>query len=65
MRGTVFVGSGAVIPGLSHKCDMTLFVKGGPSGGAQGAECCTVPSSRVTRECRYPAEVPPPFTMSD
>ena len=28
VRGTMFVGSGAVTPGSSHECDITFFVKG-------------------------------------
>ena len=35
MRGTKFIGSGAVTPGPSWKCDITSFVKGRPESVQQ------------------------------
>ena len=63
VRGTIFVRNGAVTPGLSRECDITCFVKGQPKSGRQlrdstvavrRVQSVTVPSSRVSRECRSP-----------
>ena len=61
VRGTIFVRNGAVTPGPSRKCNITWVVKGGPKPAQQlhdstvagcKTQSVTVPSSRVTRECR-------------
>ena len=56
-------------PGPSHECDITFFVKGRPKSARQSrdstvvarrVQSVTVPSSRVSRECRSPrVKVPP------
>ena len=70
VRGTMFVRDGAVTPGPSRKCDITFFVKGRPKSArqsrdstvaARSVQSVTVPSSRVSRECRSPGLRPPPF----
>ena len=59
----MFVRDGAVTPGPSRKCDITFFVKGRPKSArqsrdstvaARSVQSVTVPSSRVSRECRSP-----------
>ena len=70
VRGTMFVRNGAVTPGPSRKCDITFFVKGRPKSArqsrdstvaARSVQSVTVPSSRVSRECRSPGLRSPPF----
>ena len=71
VRGTMFVRNGAVTPGPSRECDITFFVKGRPKSAQQlrdstvavrRAQSVTVPSSRVSRECRSPGlRFPPPL----
>ena len=75
VRGTMFVRDGAVTPGPSRKCDITFFVKGRPKSARQSrdstvatrsVQSVTVPSSRVSRECRSPGvKVPPPLKMPE
>ena len=66
----MFVRDGAVTPGPSRKCDITFFVKGRPKSArqsrdstvaARSVQSVTVPSSRVSRECRSPGLRSPPF----
>ena len=66
----MFVHDGAVTPGPSCKCDITFFVKGRPKSArqprdstvaARSVQSVTVPSSRVSRECRSPGLRSPPF----
>ena len=66
----MFVRDGAVTPGPSRKCDITFFVKGRPKSARQSrdstvaarkVQSVTVPSSRVSRECRSPGLRSPPF----
>ena len=66
----MFVRDGAVTPGPSRKCDITFFVKGRPKSARQSRDSTvaarsvqgvTVPSSRVSRECRSPGLRSPPF----
>ena len=66
----MFVGDGAVTPGPSRECDITFFAKGRPKSAqqlrdstvaARRAQSVTVPSSRVSRECRSPGLRSPPF----
>ena len=68
VRGTMFACDGAVTPGPSCKCDITFFVKGRPKSArqsrdstvaARSVQSVTVPSSRVSRECRSPGLRPP------
>ena len=63
VRGTMFVRNGAVTPGPSRECDITFFVKRRPESARQSrdstvaarrVQSVTVPSSRVSRECRSP-----------
>ena len=63
VRGTMFVRNRAVTPGPSRECDITFFVKGRPKSARQSrdstvaarrVQSVTVPSSRVSRECRSP-----------
>ena len=63
VRGTMFVRNGDVTPGPSRECDITFFVKGRPKSARQSrdstvavrrVQSVTVPSSRVSRECRSP-----------
>ena len=63
VRGTMFVCNGAVTPGPSRECDITFFVRGQPKSARQSrdstvaarrVQSVTVPSSRVSRECRSP-----------
>ena len=70
VRGTMFVRDGAVTPGPSRKCDITFFVKGRPKSArqsrdstvaARSVQSVTVPSSRVSRECRSPGLRSPPL----
>ena len=70
MRGTIFVRNGAVTPGPSRECDITFFVQGRPKSARQSTDSTvavcrvqsvTVPSSRVSRECRSPGLRSPPF----
>ena len=70
VRGTMFVRNGAVSPGPSRECDITFFVKGRPKSAQQSrdstvaacrAQSVTVPSSRVSRECRSPGLRSPPL----
>ena len=70
VRGTMFVRDGAVTPGPSRECDITFFVKGRPKSARQSrdstvaarrVQSVTVPSSRVSRECRSPGLRSPPF----
>ena len=70
VRGTMFVRDGAVTPGPSRECDITFFAKGRPESAqqlrdstvaARRAQSVTVPSSRVSRECRSPGLRSPPF----
>ena len=70
VRGTMFICNGAVTPGPSRECDITFFVKGRPKSTkqlrdstvvARRAQSVTVPSSRVTRECRFLGIGPPPL----
>ena len=74
VRGTMFVRDGAVTPGPSRKCDITFFVKGRPKSArqlrdstvaARRVQSVTVPSSRVSRECRSPGLRSPPLKMPD
>ena len=69
VRGTMFIRNGAVTPGLSRECDITFFAKGRPKSARQSRDSTvaarrvqgvTVPSWRVSRECRSPALSPPP-----
>ena len=62
--------NGAVTPGPSRECDMTSFFKGRPKSAqqlrdsavaARRAQSVTVPSSRVSRECRSSRVKVPPF----
>ena len=64
VRGTMFVRDGAVTPRPSRECNIAFFVKGRPKSAQQlrdstvaacRVQSVTVPSSRVTRECRSPA----------
>ena len=57
-------------PGPSRECDITFFVKGRPKSARQSrdstvaarrVQSVTVPSSRVSRECRSPGLRSPPF----
>ena len=66
----MFVGNGAVTSGPSRECDITFFVKGRPKSARQSrdstvaarrVQSVTVPSSRVSRECRSPGLRSPPF----
>ena len=59
----MFVRDGAVTPGPSRECDITFFVKGRPKSARQSrdstvaarrVQSVTVPSSRVSSECRSP-----------
>ena len=61
MRGTMFVRNGAVAPGLSRECDITLkfFVEGRPKSAQQLRDSAVAArrvylaqSSQVTGECR-------------
>ena len=70
VRGTMFVRNGAVTPGPSRECDITFFVKGRPKSArqsrdstvaARSVQSVTVPSSRVSRECRSPGLRSPPL----
>ena len=70
VRGTMFVRNGAVTPGPSRECDITFFVKGRPKSARQSrdstvaarrVQSVTVPSSRVSRECRSPGLRSPPL----
>ena len=70
VRGTMFVRDGAVTPGPSRKCDITFFVKGRRKSArqsrdstvaARSVQSVTVPSSRVSRECRSPGLRSPPL----
>ena len=70
VRGTMFVRDGAVTPSPSCKCDITFFAKGRPKSAqqlrdstvaARRVQSVTVPSSRVSRECRSPGLRSPPF----
>ena len=70
VKGTMFVRDGAVTPGPSRECDITFFVKGRPKSAqqsrdstvaARSVQSVTVPSSRVSRECRSPGLRSPPF----
>ena len=70
VRGTMFVCNGAVTPGPPRECDITFFAKGRPKSArqsrdstvaARGVQSVTVPSSRVSRECRSPGLRSPPF----
>ena len=63
MRGTLFVCNGAVTPGQSREFDITFVVKGRPRSTqklrdstvvARRVQSVTVPSSRMTHECRSP-----------
>ena len=74
VRGTMFVRNGAVTPGPSHECDITFFVKGRPKSARQSrdstlavrrVQSVTVPSSRVSRECRSPGLRSPLFKMPE
>ena len=75
VRGTMLVRNGAVTPGLSRECDITFFVKGRPKSARQSRDSAvaarrvqsvTVPSSRVSRECRSPGlRSPPPLKMPE
>ena len=66
----MFVRDGAVTPGPSRECDITFFVEGRPKSARQSrdstvaarrVQSVTVPSSRVSRECRSPGLRSPPF----
>ena len=66
----MFVRNGAVTPGPSRECDITFFLKGRPKSARQSrdstvaarrAQSVTVPSSRVSRECRSPGLRSPPI----
>ena len=69
VRGTMFVRNGAVTPGPSRECDITFFVKRRPKSARQSrdstvaarrVQSVTIPSSRVSRKCRYHrVKVPP------
>ena len=65
VRGTMFVCNGAVTPGPSRECDITFFVKGRPKCARQSldsrVQSVTVPSSRVSNECRSPGLRFPPL----
>ena len=70
VRATMFVCNGAVTPGPSRECDITIFVKGRPESvqqlrdstvAARKAQSVTVPLSRVSRECRSPDLRSPPL----
>ena len=71
VRGTMFVRNGAVRPGPLRKCNITWVVKRRPKPArqlrdgtvaARRAQSVTVPSFRVTRECRSPGLRSPPLT---
>ena len=66
----MFVRDGAVTPGPSSECDITFFAKGRPKSARQSrdstvaarrVQSVTVPSSRVSRECRSPGLRSPPL----
>ena len=66
----MFVRDGAVTPGPSRECDITFFVKRRPKSARQSRDSTvatrrpqrvTVPSSRLSRECRSPGLRSPPF----
>ena len=66
----MFVRDGPVTPGPSRECDITFFAKGRPKSAqqlrdstvaARRAQSVTVPSSRVSCECRSPRLRSPPF----
>ena len=66
----MFVRDGAVTPGPSRKCDIAFFLKGRPKSArqsrdstvaARSVQSVTVPSSRVSHECRSPGLRSPPF----
>ena len=67
----MFVRDGAVTPGPSRECDIAFFVKRRPKSARQSrdstvaarrVQSVTVPSSRVSRECRSPGlRSPPPL----
>ena len=70
VRGTMFVRNGAVTPGPPRECDITFFVKGRPKSAkrshdstvaARRVQSVTVPSSRVSHECRSPGLRSPPL----
>ena len=70
VRGAMFVRNGAVTPGLSRECNITFFVKGRPKSvrqsrdstvAARRVQSVTVPSSRVSRECRSHGLRSPPL----
>ena len=71
LRERYNVRNGAATPGPSRECDITFLVKGRPKSvqqlrdstvAARRAQSVTVPSSRVTRECRSPRwRFPPPL----
>ena len=72
MRGAMFARYGAVTPGPSRECDITIVVEGRPKSAqqlpdsavaARRAQSVTVPSSRVTSECRTPELRSPPPTL--
>ena len=74
VRGTMFVRDVAVTTGPSRKCDITFFVKGRPKSArqshdstvaARSVQSVTIPSSRVSRECRSPGLRSPPLKMPD
>ena len=64
------VRNGAVTPGPSRECDITFFAKRRPKSARQSrdstvvahrVQSVTVPSSRVSRECRSPGLRCPPL----
>ena len=66
----MFARDGAATPGPSPECDITFFVEGRPKSARQSrdstvaarrVQSVTVPSSRVSRECRSPGLRSPPF----
>ena len=68
----MFVRNCAVTTGPSRECDITFFVKGRPKSAQQlrdstvavrRAQSVTVPSSRVSRECRSSGLRSPPLKM--
>ena len=70
----MFVRDGAVTPGPSRECDITFFGKGRPKSARQSrdstvavrrVQSVTVPSSRVSRECRSPGLRSPPLRMPE
>ena len=74
VRGTMFVRDGAVTPGPSRECDIAFFVKQRPKSAQQSRDSTvaarrvrsvTVPSSRVSRECRSPGLRSPPLKIPD